>query len=193
MERNAGVNNELPRAMTRDDKVAIYVEALRDAYYRLRKRIDPRFMGLSVSYNERLEPIAEALIDHNGDPYSYLLFVFDRLLEYGDAVYPNMFISQKMLNRFFEWRPVRIEQLRRIVHTQEVLVKAALRDGLGLPEILLDMNFQMGAPFRYALAYSNGLPEIAERFREETERMLIFEPYYKELLGNWLPERMKNV
>lgn len=180
--------------MTSDpERVYLYIEALKDAYKRLRRRLRPSFTGLSNIFDKRIEPFAARLVRAGADPYAYMQYVFDKTINVSADVYPNMFLSEKMIERFLEERPKRRASLKLIVEGQAVELKMRLKQGWTLPDILQDPDIPLSAVFRYATAHSEGYPQIAARFEKEAERMLIFEPYYKTLLSPWLPERMRRV
>lgn len=190
---NRDSRDTLSVSITLEMRVAIYVEALKDAYCILRRHHKSDFKGLGAGYNEQIVPIAERLIRLNGCPYAYMQYVFDCMAATGGDVYVPMFCSEKMVDSFISGRVERERELDIIVYGQAEKVKARLRDGLTLDQILDDPDLPLSSVFCYALACSEQRHDLAVKFENGAKRMLIFEPHYKKLLGKWLPEKMKNV
>lgn len=62
-----------------------------------------------------------------------------------------------------------------------------LKKGRTHQEIVEDSSLELGVVFRYAIAHSAGLRELAEKLRGQAERELHFNPHYREILGTFLP------
>lgn len=179
--------------MNHDEIVATYVDALKDAYKRLRMRYRTDFRGLGTRYDEALKPVASALDMHKIDPYPYMQFIFDALALKHMDVYPKMICSLNWINRYLESRPDREEEVRLLIELQSKVIEARLNSGEDLKDILLDARADLSVVFRYAVAHSQGEDKLALEFEEDALRMLIFEPLYKKHLWEWLPERARHV
>lgn len=179
--------------MNQTDLNDIYIDALKDAYLTLRRRYDPSSYGIGKCFTPRLAPIADLLIQGKGDPYAYMQFVFDHFATKTCDVYPNMVMSPKLVTLFLEARKDCEEELKLILRLQSDYVTTHTKNGRPLEYILKDRLAPLSAVFRFALAWSSQLFDVAELFRLDATRMLMFEPLYKQLLFKWLPEDMKNV
>jgi hypothetical protein len=179
--------------MSHDEIVATYVDALKDAYKRLRVRYRTDFRGLGERYDKALKPVAEALDSHKIDPYPYMQFIFDHLAYKNMDVYPKMICSLNWVNRFLESRPERNEEIQLLINLQSKVIERRLNSGENLQNILLDPHAELSVVFRYAVACSQGEDKLAKLFEKDAVTMLVFEPLYKQYLWDWLPEHARNV
>ena len=124
------------------------------------------------------------------DPYTYVLFVYDLCSEHMDWVPINMVASSKTVQRFILDRPSREAELQLILASQSDYVRTHLENGERMEEILCDPDAPLSAVFRYAVALTMELQDIANNCKESAEEMLLFEPMYGVLLERLLKCRM---
>lgn len=173
------------------DVVAQYVEALKDAYTRMRRRWRSDFRGVPSSHDNQLVYVATVLAERRANPYSYVRYVFDILTKKTPDVYINQLGSVSLADDFINNRALLEKDVQREVYGMADIVKTKLEQGFSLEQILTSPFFSLSPVFRYACAWSEGKHELAKTWEEDAKRMILFEPLYKELLGNWLPEEMK--
>ena len=175
--------------MEYDSAVAACVNALKDAYVRLRSRYRPDVLSVSSEYDEKFTRVAEELLEAGASPYAYVKYVFEQICKNYPDVYPNMVTSLKLVNRFMGTLGARQAKIREIVRSQAELVKYQLDSGRDLREVLLDPHLEVNAAFRYALACSVNYDDVAARFKQQAEDLMLFEPRYRAELQKWLPEK----
>jgi hypothetical protein len=179
--------------MDHEEKVSLYVERLMDAYVRLRRKYRPTFVKVN-SPNVRLwRSCATALIEMNLNPYQFAQYVFDLVTERRPDVYESEITSVKLANAHAQDRPMLKEKLKLQVSLQAAKIKNHLKLGEPLADILMNETYGLLLPVRFATAWSEGLKDLAEHLRPEAEEAIIFEPYYLELLKDYLPEDIHNV
>jgi hypothetical protein len=167
-----------------------YTNCLVDAFTRLKKRIRPDYRN-GVRDFTKWRVAAKMLHGFSLDPYTYVQFVFDVMLLNHPDVFVDMVLSPKMIRAFLVEQPKLQEQARLMVELQVRKLKVKLDGGNALKDILLDELNGLMPVFRFATAWSEGLPEIAAKYRESAERTLLFQPVYKELLRPWLPKELQ--
>lgn len=168
-----------------------YVESLKDAYTRLRRRWRPDYRGPSSSDHEKWHAAARSLSELKLDPYAYIRFVFDQMTPMHPDVYVNMATSPKMIQVFISEQHRLREDATRLAALQSDQLKHKLQNGWDLRRILTDPYSEFTPLFAFAVAWSEGLRDIAASLREEAEKELLFQPVYKELLAEWLPAEMR--
>jgi hypothetical protein len=77
-----------------------------------------------------------------------------------------------------------------LVRLQAESVKVKTENGWKLDEIFDDPTSELSPIFCFAVAWSEGRQDLAEKLRPAAERVLLFEPEYKRLLKDWLPKEM---
>lgn len=176
-----------------DENLETYVCLFKEAYVEQRRQSRPDARGgIPSSRDEDVIRIAAALKKRNGDPRSYMQYVFDAANLHGqDVAYLNCILSEKMVNKYFESRGPRRAELQMLMKMQGDELEAALKSGRSLREILTDPLSQMGVVFRYAAARAAGDEQLASQFEKEARRMLLVEPIYRELFSKWIPEDMR--
>jgi len=175
--------------------IAKYTARLQEAYRDLQRRCLRTNAAAEFSCHAsdpRWERLAEELAKQQADPCAYVRFVFNIMLPVTHSIQPNMVTSGKLLSQFLEQQPIRREELRLMVCLQTEHVRARLQQGEPLETILLDTSAPLSAVFRYVMARSEKRWDLSKRFEEAAKSMLLFEPYYKELLGAWLPEGLRH-
>lgn len=173
--------------------IEMYACRLKETYLMLRRVTRPDSCGLGARYDEAVNRVAAALYYRSGNPVSYMQYAFDKSSEFGnDVSYPAIFLSEKMVNRYFMDRKSREEEIRLLLRLQTAELERRLSEGDSLRAVLCDPLAQMSSVFRLAAAFSAGDTELAGRFVEDAREMLLFEPLYKELLGKWIPEDLKD-
>jgi hypothetical protein len=174
----------------RDVLIGAYVEALQQAYHDLRRRWRKGVRPPCGDDGGRWRRLAEVLAADGTDPYAYVQWVFDLLVEGHADVYANQVTSLAMAGEFIQYRPEQKARLRRLVALQADNLQQRLDRGDRIEDVLGDDLEQMSAVFRCAAASSQGLSELSGRFREQARRQVMFEPFYRELLGKWLPQEV---
>jgi hypothetical protein len=173
--------------------IELFARCLKDAYLLMRRQTRPDSRGLGTRFDADVTRVAAALFFRHGSPYGYMQYVFDKSAEFGsDISYPGIFLSDKMVNRYFLDRVDRYNELKLIAQLQTGELEHRLSMGETLSEVLMDSSAQLNAVFRYAAACSAECRKLADCFVAEACEMLLFEPYYRELFSKWLPEEMKD-
>jgi len=116
---------------------------------------------------------------------------FDRMLDVHSDVFPNMVTSPALLCEFLDGKTDRDEELELIVGLQADLVSHRLSRGDSLSTILLDENEALSSVMRFAIALNVGDATLASNFERGARELLVIRPYYKKLLGKYLPEDMR--
>jgi len=167
--------------------IALYVNNLQEAYLWLRRRYRPgvRKAGGKPSEWERL---ARRLYDRGFDPYEYVQFVFDVLAPRQKDVPVRQLAAPTYVYEFAKVRTQRKEDLRVVVRLQVKELEFRLSLGDSIQAVLKDPEAQLSAVFRYAVAVHRGFEDIVKLYAKDAQRMLMFKPYYKELLGSLLKE-----
>ena len=178
----AGVSDELVDAM---------VICLKDAYAKMRRRWRPDFRGVPERHDKQLRPVAEILVKANGNPYGYVHYLFDLLTRNNPDVYINQLSSKTLACEYLSQRPNERRRLELQTYLMANAVKTKLANGFPLEFVVTSEFMELTPIFRYAVAISNNRPDLASRYEDDAKRMLEFEPMYKELLGEWLPEEMR--
>jgi len=167
-----------------------YTNSLVDAYSRLKKRIRPDYAGRVRDFT-KWRAAGEKLLKLKLNPYAYIQFVFDIMLRNHPDVYVDMVLSHKMIDSFLEKQPELNEKARLMFRLQAEDLKGKVSNGYTLREVLLDEYNGYQSVFRFATAWSEGLTDIAEKYRNSAERALLFEPIWRELLKPWLPKELQ--
>lgn len=165
-----------------------YENAIEKAYTHLRHRYRCELRYLSGRDRERIKGLAELLQCNKIDPYSYVNFVFNIFVRQTGDVYFEMIASPKMVKSYAEDRPMNDDILRRRVASQYELVESEKGRGRTIHDVLTDYKLQLSAVIRYSIAWTVGDEELCDLFRQDAERMMLFEPLYRELLKDALPE-----
>ena len=179
---------------TRTDNAVImqYADCLRTAYVEMRQqRAHSTARRIAPKSEPLLWKFAVMLHSREVSPFEYVSWCFDRLLRRHDDVYVNMVCSEALLGRFMAEAVDREKELDVLVKLQAHAIRRREERGEALSKILLDETAQLSAAIRFAVAHSRGDTELAENFREDAEKQLMFQPHYKKLLGKFLPEDMK--
>ncbi len=171
---------------------AAYADALKDAYIRKRKQWRPDYSGRLASPDQAWLSCAELLAKHNLDPYAYTQFVFDIFIGAQPDVYENQITSINLAETFVTERPKLIERVKLRVRIQADIVSTRIKHGETLESILGDTMAGISPVFAFAAAWSESKHQLAEGFKDDAMRMILFEPLYLELLGQYLPEGAKN-
>jgi hypothetical protein len=179
--------------MDQEEKVSLYVERLMDAYVHLRRKYRPGFVKLSNPNVRLWRRCATALIEMNLNPYQFAQYVFDLVTMRRPDVFENEITSIELANAYAQDRPGLKDRLKLHVHLQSVKIKNHLKLGEPLVDILTNETYGLLVPVRFATAWSEGLKDLAEQLRPAAEEAIIFEPYYLELLKEYLPEDIHNV
>jgi len=168
-----------------------YIAAVKHAYRMLRTRYRN---GQEFSFRYGDEPrwveTARALAAQGGNPYGYVKFVFERCLLIAGDVFPNQVNSPRMIREYFHCRPERVQRLELLVKLQAESMKVKIGNGWKLEDIFDDPGSELSPIFCFAVAWSEGRKDLAEKLRPAAERVLLFEPEYKRILKAWLPEEM---
>ena len=172
--------------------LALYIEALKEAFTTLKRRYRSDFQSVGRRDDPRWRQCAQLLLEKGIDPFAYMNFVFDSMTKFNHDVFPTTAVSPAMAARYEEERPARETQVRLIVKLQAEELKRRIDNGESLPEVLEDPLAQLSAVMRFAAAWSEKRFDLAAKFREDAERMLAFEPLYRKLLADWLPEELSN-
>jgi hypothetical protein len=186
-------NPTSPISDVHEELVEATVECLIEAYITLRRRWLPDYRGVQGKDRASFYQVSKVLAKHNLDPYAFASFVFDKITKVAVDVYPNQITSINLALEFAEQRPLIKDKIDLIVQLQFNSIATRLKNGDKLEDILHDRYAELSAVVRYATAWSEGLTSISEEFLEDAERMIMFEPYYVELLGKWLPEGLRRV
>lgn len=171
---------------------ALYVNALKEAYLNLRRRVNPDIRKV-VGKESSWEDVAVLLYRNGADPYDYVDYCFNEILKRHDDVYANMVASLRMGTQYLVDQPDRKAYLENIVFVQAGTFKDEIRRGRPVRDILLDPELPMSGLFRFATAFSLGHHDLLDRFKEDAVRMLLFKPYYKKLFEGQLPPEMSRV
>lgn len=173
--------------------IEMYARRLKEAYLTLRRMTRPDSYGLGARHDDAINRVAAALYYRKGSPFGYMQYAFDKASEFGsDTSYTGIFLSDKMVNRYFMDRKSREDEIRLLLSLQSAELERRLNEGDTLRVVLLDPSAQLSAAFRLAAAMSAGDTELAGYFAAEACELLLFEPIYRELLGKWLPEDLKD-
>lgn len=183
-----------------EERTAIYVDALVDAYTQMRRRYRPDYKGHVGAENRcRVHRIAQLIMKEELDPYAFMLFAFDRCAVHSDDVYIPMVFSEQAVDLYRQAHHAdlvdndRMAELKLLLRLQSDTIIRRLWRGDTLQEILTDDLEGLSAVFRFASAWGFGERELAERFRSDAKRMLMFDPCYRKLLKGLLPEDMLHV
>lgn len=171
-----------------EDMLALYVTALRDGYLRMRRRWRPEMRSVSHNHDDKLRALAYQLIQNGVDPYHYVKFACEFFGRFASDVFVDMVCAPKILVNYMEYRLTHERELRLTIELQQGRVQGRLKAGDTLEEVLNDRHESLSAVFRYAVAHRMGRPDLAERFKEKANEMLLFEPLYTALMGDMLPK-----
>jgi hypothetical protein len=163
--------------------------ALKEAFVGIQRRYRPdirRAGGDDLKWRNT----AFLLLANECNPFAYMSFAFDACSHLG-TVYPNMVTTGHMVQKYVMERPDIESDLKLLIKLQADSISHLLKRGRSLEEVLLDTTLELSAVFRFALAWSENRHDIAARFREAAQRMLTFQPLYKQLLAKWLPEELR--
>lgn len=166
----------------------LYLEALRDAYLKLRRRWVPEMHAVSHSHDEKFHRLGQLLFEHNLDPYRYMKYAFEFFAKFAADIYPDMVCSPKVVDKFMSLKNEMDNDVQLMVQLQRAKVENRLRIGDTLDEVLLDTHEHLSAVFRYAVACAMCRPDLAIQFKAQALEMLLFEPLYGELLKDLLPQ-----
>lgn len=171
-----------------EQEVLWYERAIEKAYTQLRHRYRCELRYLSKRDQAKIKCLAEDLYHNKIDPYNYVNFVFNAFVRLTGDVFFDMIASPKMVKSYVEDRPMNDDIIRRRVSSQYALVENEKAKGRTIHEILTDYQLQINAVIRFAIAWTVGDDELCDLFRQDAERMMLFEPLYRELLKDALPE-----
>lgn len=171
-----------------EDMLSLYMTALRDGYLRMRRRWRPEMHSVSHKHDEELRVLAYQLIEKRIDPYHYMKFACEYFARFASDVYVRMVCAPKVLESYEAFSVTHERELTLTISLQQGRVQGRLRAGDTLEEILNDTHESLSAVFRYAVAHRMGRPDLAERFKEKANEMLLFEPLYTKLMGSMLPK-----
>lgn len=174
-------------------RVEAYVAALKDAYVTLRRRYRPDYSGRFTSSPDSWVRCAQVLVANDLDPYAFAQYVFDWIAESAGDVYENQITSLRLAESFRQERPKLAERTNLRVRLEADELSMLTKTGYSLEEALTNPCSQISPVFAFAAAWSEKKFDLAERFRADAKAMILFEPLYAKLLGQWLPEDMKNV
>lgn len=145
--------------------------------------------------------IARFLIHNKVEPETYVRQVFRLARSAAQTLMPNQVATQGALKLFREWQPHYGKLVQQAFHTQQGIARAQLaycaEFELGREDtwkmVLLDESLQMTAMFRYCLACSEKLPNIAARYREAAVLEYSSSPdNYDKYWGEWIPQELKD-
>lgn len=176
-----------------ENDLAHYERAVLDAFTRLWRRYQPNKPTIPSTVNKGIDRLAAELMRLKINPYNYVQCIFEHHARFTGAVSFNMISSPASIQRYLEVRPEREAEIGVLVRIQTSKVEDLLSSGRSLREILTDYNEPLSAIYRYALANSTGEHDLCAIFKEDAERMLMFEPLYKKLLAPLLPKEMLDV
>jgi len=179
--------------MEHEEKVSLYAERLMDAYVRLRRKYRPGFVKMSNPNVRLWRNCATALIEMNLNPYQFAQYVFDLVTRRRPDVFENEITSVALANAYAQDRSGLKDRLKLHVSLQATKIKNHLKLGEPLVDILTNETYGLLLPVRFATAWSEGLKDLAELLRPAAEEAILFEPYYLELLKEYLPEDIHNV
>ncbi len=174
-----------------EELVDAYVECLKDAYVKMRRRWRPEFRGVPERHDKQLRPVAQILAQVTANPYSYVHFLFDLLTKGNPDVYINQLCSKTLACEYLSQRPNEEQRIKLNIFLMANAVKSKIDNGFPLEFVITSEFMELTPVFRYAVAVSNNRPDLAARYEQDARRMLEFEPLYKELLAEWLPEEIK--
>jgi len=175
-----------------EEKLDSFVKALRDAYLMLRRQTRKDSVGLGARFEPDLRRLAGQLMHRGGDPRSYMQWIFDQAAEHGsDISYPRIIFSKEMVNRYFLARAKRRDELELLARLQARELECRLRNK-SMEEVLRDKHVELSVLFRFITAHLAGLTELKEELRKDAVLMLDYEPLYREVYAEWLPEECKN-
>lgn len=166
----------------------LYLEALRDAYLRLRRRWVPEMHTVSHSHDPKFLRLAQLLFNNDLDPYRYMKFAFEFFARFSADVFPNQVCAPKVVSNYMYVKDEMDRDIRVMVQLQRSKIEGRLRAGDSIDEILLDPYEHLSAVFRYAVASAMGRDDLAIRFKAKALEMIVFEPLYKEVLQDLLPQ-----
>lgn len=167
-----------------------YADAVTKAFLQMRRRYRPELTFMSHRDQKMVEGLAQLLWQNKINPYNYVRFVYDLYSRRTGDVHFPMLASPKTVQAYVEERPIDEDRLRRVVQLQYGVVEDEKARGRTMREILTDYHLQLSAVFRYAIAWTVGEEDLCELFRKDAERMMLFEPLYRELLKKALPEEL---
>lgn len=176
-----------------EQEVDQYSKAITDAFTRLWRRYRPEMHRVPSSTEQAITQLANELHRLQINPHNYVQFVFEYHARFTGSVCFNMIASPKSIAHYLEVRPEREQELAVLIKVQTGKVEDLLSSGKTLRDILTDYTQPLSAVYRYALANSTGEFDLCEIFKEDAERMLLFEPLYAKLLGRLLPKEMLDV
>lgn len=180
-------------ASVHEPVIAAYMDAMKDAFTQLKRRYRPAFVGVG-NHEDRLWRAAAVMLHEQGlDPYSYMQFAFLLFSGNTDDVFPRMVTSPKVITRYIEERPARKAELEIILRSQATYMKTRLDSNVPLDAILLDTLAPLSAVFRFAIAFVEKREDLMAKFKKDAEKMVLFEPLYAALLGDWLPDDVKGL
>lgn len=175
-----------------EERLEAFVKALRESYLLLRRQTRKDSVGLGPRFEPELRRLAGQLMHRGGDPRSYMQWIFDQAAEHGsDISYPRIIFSGEMVNRYFLARIKRRGELELLARLQAGELECRLREK-PMEEVLRDPRVELNALFRFLSAHLAGLIELKEELRKDAMLMLDYEPLYREIYAEWLPEECKN-
>ena len=177
-----------PAACVLETRTDVFVSTLQRAYTFLRSRRRPDYRGPGARHRDKWDTLAVFLADHQADPYAYAQFVFQKFC-FGD-IYETVFTSLKVANQFLDELPKIHKNIELSIRLQAQKIKQRLDSGLTIDAVLLNEFNEITPIFSYASALSVGRKDLAENFRERAERQILFEPFLRVLLKDWLPPSM---
>lgn len=170
------------------------VEVMQDVFMRLRAMGDEKKRSTKRwnFKNQFWKKAAVRLIEREIDPRSLVYYV---CTFFADRSYiPCAFFgSDKILKAFIESYPSYRKTLALKVDLMERAVRTQLDMGHDLRDILLNLSLELGAVYRYGKACQQEMYDVAEVFRERAEFELSFRPEYFEVIGDWFPERTRQL
>lgn len=173
-------------------QVLAYIQELKEHYLILRRRIWPSLARVSSHEDHLWLRAALKLLAAEAPPANYLQYVFERASAFSADVWPRMVTSDNFVEQYIAQRPDQRAALEQLIKLQAEQVQVQRQSGRSLEQVLLDPVLPLSAIFRFALAWSEGRLELAQRFRGPAEEMLVREPHYRQLLAKWLPEDLQH-
>ena len=167
--------------------------AIEDAYTRLWRHYKPELKYLPGRDQEKLRGLAARLLENGIDPHNYVRRIFEYYANMIGTVTVGMLASSKSIEHYLEHRSERDLDIDIIIQTQMNKFNELLNNGRSIRDILTDFDLQMGALFRYAIAYSTGEHDLCGQFKEEAQHLLLFEPRYRKAFASLLPQEMVDV
>lgn len=178
--------------------LSICVEKLKQAYTVMRRQQRPAYTLRNDPRKERLwVSCAEGLISRALDPMDYVRYVFEHIgmTDHGlQCPYVEQITSERWVDAFAAVAPTQKSKHIDRLQFQAEKLKTLMRNGFTLRWILLDIVEDLSPLFRYCVARSENLLDVAEMFREAAVFQAVTNPSCSEVYSEWglLPEELVN-